>query len=102
VIDTASQAGANRIQNLRFTLRNEAAVQTQALREAAQQARRKADALASSLNLNIVRVLSVEETSPVVVPVRDVMFARTEAASTPIEPGTIEVRATVTLTVEIR
>lgn len=102
VIDTATQAGANRVQNLRFTLKNEAAVQTQALREAARQARQKADALASALNLNIVRVLSVEESSPVVVPVRDVMFARTEAASTPIEPGTIEVRATVTLTVEIR
>lgn len=102
VIDTATEAGANRIQNLRFTLKDEANVQMQALRAAALQARRKADALASALNLSVVRVLSVEESSPVVIPVRDVSFARTEAASTPIEPGTIEVRATVTLTVEIR
>lgn len=101
VIDTATQAGANRVQNLQFMLRSEDVVQAQALREAAAKARNKADALASALGLRILRVISVIETSPAVVPVRDAMFARTEAASTPIEPGTIEVRATVTLRVEI-
>src|SRR5688500_5534741 len=35
VIDTASQAGSNRIQNLRFMLKDEGPVQAQALREAA-------------------------------------------------------------------
>jgi uncharacterized protein YggE len=102
VIDAATEAGANRVQNLRFTLRDERNAQSQALREAAQQARRKADALASALNLNIIRVLSVEESSPVAIPYREAVFTRAEAASTPIEPGTIEVRATVTLTVEVR
>jgi uncharacterized protein YggE len=101
VIDTATQAGANRIQNLQFTLKDEQNVQAQALREAAVKARRKAETLASALNLKVVRVLSVVESSPTVIPVRDVSYARTEAASTPIEPGTIEVRATVTFTVEI-
>lgn len=101
-IDAATQAGANRIQSLRFTLKDERTVQAQALREAALNARRKAEALASALDLRIVRVLSVVESSPVVTPVRDVAFARAEAASvTPIEPGTIEVRAIVALTVEI-
>ncbi len=101
VIDTATQAGANRIQNLQFTLKDERTVQAQALREAAVNARGKSESLASALNLKIVRVLSVSESSPTVIPVRDVAYARTEAASTPIEPGTIEVRATVILTVEI-
>jgi uncharacterized protein len=101
VIDASTQAGANRIQNLQFMLKNESAVQAQALREAAAMARNKADALASALALRIVRVLTVVETSPVVVPVRDLTFARAEGAATPIEPGTIEVGATVTLTVEI-
>ncbi len=100
-IDAATQAGANRIQSLQFTLKDERTVQTQALREAALNARRKAEALVSALDLRIVRVLSVVESSPVVIPVRDVAFARAEAASTPIEPGTIEVRATVAFTVEI-
>ena len=101
VIDTATQAGANRVQNLQFTLKDEQNVQAQALREAAVKAKRKAETLASALNLKVVRVLSVVESSPTVIPVRDVAYARTEAASTPIEPGTIEVRATVTFTVEI-
>ena len=58
-IDAATQAGANRIQTLRFTLKDERSVQAQALREAAANARRKADALAAALSLTIVRVLSV-------------------------------------------
>lgn len=101
VIDASTQAGANRVQNLQFMLRSEDAVQAQALREAATKARNKADALASALGLKILRVLSVVESSPNVIPVRDVAFARAEAAATPIEPGTIEVRATVALRVEI-
>lgn len=101
VIDTAAQAGSNRIQNLRFILKDESAAQAQALREAAIQARTKAQALASALDLKIVRVLSVSESGSPVQPFRDVAFARAEAASTPIEPGTIEIRATVSYMVEV-
>lgn len=101
VIDSATQTGANRIQNLRFMLKDEASVQAQALSNAAIQARTKAQALAVALGLKIVRVLSVVESGSPVYPVRDVAFARAEQASTPIEPGTIEVRAVVSYTVEI-
>ena len=101
VIDTATQAGANRIQNLKFMLKREDVVQAQALREAATRARSKADALASALGLKILRVLSAVESGPGVIPVRDVAFARTEAAATPIEPGTIEVRDIVNLKLEV-
>lgn len=101
VIDTASQAGSNRIQNLRFMLKDESPVQAQALREAAISARAKGRSLASALDLKVVRILSVEESSSPGYPVRDVAYARAEAASTPIEPGTIEIRATVSLTLEV-
>lgn len=101
VIDTATQSGANRVNSLQFMLRDERQVQAQALREATIKAREKADALASALSVKVVRILSAEESSPVVIPVRDVSFTRAEKASTPIEPGTIEVRATISLTVEI-
>lgn len=101
VIDMATQAGSNRIQNLQFTLKDERKVKEQALRDAAVKAREKAETLASALNLKVVRILSVVESSPTVIPVRNVAFARTEAASTPIEPGTIEVRANVTFIVEV-
>ena len=101
VIDTATQGGSNRIQNLRFMLRDEAPVKAQALREAAVKARASANALAEALGLKTVRVLSVAEGGSPIVPVRDVAFARQEEASTPIEPGTIEVTASVVLTVEV-
>lgn len=101
-IDTATRGGSNRIQNLRFMLKNEDPVRAQALREAAIKARANAQALASALELRIVRVLSVTEGGSPVVPVRDVAFARAEAAATPIEPGTIEVNASVVLTVEVQ
>ncbi len=103
VIDTATQAGANRVPSIQFALRDEQSVRIQALREAAVKARAEADALASALGLKVNRILTVDEGSPVVVPVRDVMFARAEAmsAATSIQPGTIEVSANVTLTVEV-
>jgi uncharacterized protein YggE len=104
VIDGATQAGANQVQSIQFTLRDEQAVRGQALREAALKARAEADALAAALGLKINRIMSVEEAGPIVVPMRDVMFAaRAEAAAapTPIQAGTIEVTANVTLTVEV-
>ena len=102
VIDTATQSGANRVQNLQFTLKDEATVQAQALRLAAVQARSKAQTLATALGLQIRRVLSVVESGSPIIPVRDVAYARVaEASQTPIEPGTIEVRASVSYTVEV-
>jgi uncharacterized protein YggE len=103
IIDTAAQSSANRIQSLQFTLKDEQAAHLQALREAIAKARAKAEAMASALGLKIVRVLSVEEGGP---PVRPVYAAAMQARAaapvqTPVEPGTIEVRATVTLSVEI-
>jgi uncharacterized protein YggE len=102
-IDAASQSGANRIHRLQFTLKDEQAAQSQALRAAAVKARAQAEALAQALGLKIKRVLSVVESGAGVQPImRDVALQRGEAAaSTPIEPGTIELRAEVTLTVEI-
>jgi uncharacterized protein len=100
-IDAAMQAGANQIHRLQFSLKDEAGIRAQALREAAVKARSKAEALAAGLNLRITRLLQVAETEPQVVhPVRELAMARADVA-TPIEPGTVEVRANVTLTVEV-
>ena len=102
IIDVATQAGANNIQALRFTLKDEQAARAQALKEAALKARTKADALASALGLRVQRVLFVEEHiqgGPIPVYTRAAMEAG--AAQTPVEPGTIDVRATITLTVEV-
>jgi uncharacterized protein YggE len=107
VIDAATRAGANRVQGIQFTLRDQDAVRAEALRQAAQRARAEAEVLAGALNLRILRVLTVEETSPQIVPVR--MFkavARATAggaaeAPTPVESGTLDVSAQVVLLVEV-
>jgi uncharacterized protein len=102
-IDAATRSGVNQVHRLQFTLKDEQDAKSQALRAAAVKAKAEAEALAQALGLKIARVLSVVESSEGVQPImRDVMLARAEAAApTPVEPGTIEVRATVTLTVEI-
>jgi uncharacterized protein len=106
VIDAVTQSGANQIYRLAFTLKDEPAAQAQALREAATKARARAEALAAALNVTAVRVLSAVENSGGVAPLeRQDFMARDGAAAkveTPVEPGTIEVRASVTLTVEIK
>lgn len=105
VIDAATQSGANNIQKLEYRLKNSRAVRSQALREAAAEAKASVEAIAAGLGLRVVRVLSAEESVP------EEEFGMKKkvppppphatAPTTPVEPGTIEVNATVTLRVEI-
>jgi uncharacterized protein YggE len=104
-IDAATRSGANRIQDIRFTLRDPQTVRVQALRQAATQARAEAEVLASALGLKILRVLSVEEAGAPFRPIHPMAFATARVAAstapTPVEAGTIDVSAAVTLTVEV-
>lgn len=105
-IDAATKTGANTIHRLQFTLKDEQAAQSQALREAAARARTKAEALAAALGVRIIRVLSASEAEAQVIrPMRDGMMAAragaVESVPTPVEPGKVEIRGTVTLTVEV-
>ncbi|HEV2229530.1 MAG TPA: SIMPL domain-containing protein [Steroidobacteraceae bacterium] len=106
VIDAATRAGANRVQGIQWTLHDQDAVRAEALREAATRAHAEAEVLAGALNLRILRVLTVEESSPQIAPVRMFRGAARAAASaaevpTPVEAGTLDVSANVTLTVEV-
>jgi uncharacterized protein YggE len=107
VIDSATQAGANHVQGIQFTLRDQDAVRATALREAALRARAEAEVLAGALGLKVLRVLSVEETSPQVMPVRYMaapragLSAASAEVATPVQAGTLDISADVTLTVEV-
>lgn len=102
IVDTAIRAGANNVQSLQFTLKDEQEIRVRALRQAATRARAKGEALATALGLRILRVYQVREESPAVVrPFVSNMAMEKAAASTPIEPGRIEVEARVTLVLEI-
>ncbi|MBS0579328.1 MAG: SIMPL domain-containing protein [Proteobacteria bacterium] len=104
VIDAASQAGANDVRGIQFTLRDQDAVRAEALRKAAARARADADVLAAALGLKVVRVLSVEVNGAPRVPMMRTLSMAAPAAAkvdTPVESGTLEVAADVTLTVEV-
>jgi uncharacterized protein YggE len=105
VIDTATKAGTNSINRVQFKLKDEAQVRAQALGQAAQQARGNAEAMARAMKLTLGGVLLVEEGSPTIVQpmVMQEMAMRAKAADapTPVEPGEIEVRATVTVTMRV-
>ncbi len=102
VIDAAATAGANNIDGVSFTLRNDGVARSGALANATLAARAKANTLASTLGGRVIRILAVQEGS---LPPRPVMrfeaMARTAAADTPIEPGTLEITADVVLIAEI-
>jgi uncharacterized protein YggE len=104
-IDVATRSGASNVNRLNFLLRDEAAVRAEALGKAAVQAQEGAQALAASLKLKLGRVLRVEEEQPVVVsPAREVELpaGKTQRAEpAPVEPGQIEIHASVTLTFEL-
>jgi uncharacterized protein len=100
VLDAATKAGANQVERIRFTLKDEAAAKANALRAAALEARGKANSLGAALGLQIARIRSIEETGATPRPLYDMAFARAGEATTPILPGAIETTAMVTLTVD--
>jgi uncharacterized protein len=105
VIDAAAQAGANNVRGIAFTLRDQDAVHADALRKAAAKARADAEVLAAALGLKIVRVLTVEETGGRFVPVMRTMSAASAGTAaemaTPVESGTLDISASLVLTVEV-
>jgi uncharacterized protein len=107
VIDAATSSGANNINNIAFSLRNDDAVRAQALAEAAGKARGNAEAIARALNLHVVGVLEAQTSeSPIIRPLmmpmaQQAMMAKAEVP-TPIEPGTLDIHASVTVTLQVQ
>lgn len=108
VMDAAISAGANRIENIMFTVRNPGKYKDDALREAAQDARRKADIIAASLGKTVTNIISVTDNSVRVSPRNYMMNAKmaggndmAESAVTPMEGGDAKVESSVTVVFEI-
>lgn len=102
VLDAGVKAGANSIGGIRFSLRDPQPVRAQALRLATQQARAQAEAIAQGLGGRTGRILAASDASSIapVTSIRDSVGVSAGAA-TPVETGTLEVRATVTIETEI-
>lgn len=105
VIDAATRTGANTIRNIDFSVKDERALRSKALAEAARNARASAEAMASGLGLKISGIARVEESSHPEPPrpMREMAMRAmaADAPPTPVEPGSIQVDATVVLTATI-
>ena len=91
----------------RFGLKDEAAVENEALRMAVQAAMTRAESIAAGARKSLGPIVRIEEQNmgggmPQPMVLRQTMSKAADAVETPITPGEIEVRAVVLLTVEIR
>ena len=99
VIDAGLRAGSNQIEGVGFALRNDLPSRQQALKQAVEEARSKAQTMAEALRVNLLEVLEVSEGGVSIVDRVEPVFASRAAAvaETPVSPGQIEVRASVTI-----
>jgi uncharacterized protein YggE len=99
-IDAASQAGANSVQGLQFSIQDEEPVRQQALSLATKQAKAHAQAIASGIGASLGAVVAAQEGGGV--SVRALASGAAAATTpTPIETGLVEIQATVSIQVEL-
>ena len=103
VIDSAGTAGANDVSGISFTLRQDRPARDRALGEATREAMSKAQVIAQALGGRVVRIVEVleegvERPRPVY---QTESYARTAAASTPIEVGSLDISSRVQLIAEV-
>jgi uncharacterized protein YggE len=106
IVDAAVSGGATSTSGVRFDLRDRAAAEREAVRLAVADARARAEAAAAGAGRAVGRIIRIEEApeGPIIMPRQrmDMAAVAPAAATTPVEPGYIEVRAHVTMTVSMR
>lgn len=101
LIDAAVAAGANTVNGPTLDVADRDALYRDALKKAVADARAKAEALAEAGGFGVGQVSSVtEQAAEAPVPVLQAAVAKSD--STPVEPGTQDVGADVTVTFRIR
>lgn len=106
VVDTALNAGANQVNSIRFSKKDETDVKNAALAQAVRDALSKANAMAAALDKRVVRVTTVNENgvhlqSPETANRLYAKASMADAASTPISAGLIQISADVQIAVEL-
>jgi len=111
IIDAATTAGANSVEGIQFVVGETSPAQGDALALATKQAMAKAESIAASLNGKIVRVVQSSEGGAPFVPMQTDLYSASANASmnvdrkpmisTPVQPGSLNVRSQVILVVDI-
>ncbi len=106
IFDGAVNAGANRVDSLRFTIEDETALRREARQKAINDAKRKAEELAEDLGVRLIRIVSFNEDSRLPIIWREAGLDMPMAEPAPevprIEPGEEEIKIYVNITYEIR
>jgi uncharacterized protein YggE len=94
------------VAGVRFDVKRRDELEREALKDAVGRARARADAAAAGAGRTVERVIRIEDGGAVGPPPRPMPMAaaRAEAleVATPVAPGELEIRATVTLTVALK
>ena len=99
VLDAAVSAGSNSIQEVNFDIQNPQPEKDRALTSAIEDARRKAEVAADAAEMKLGKVLEISEGYGYVsAAAKSAVFSN---VATPIQPGELEVTASVTVTYEI-
>jgi uncharacterized protein YggE len=104
IADAAVAAGATSIEGIRFDIKDRTAAEREAIRLAVADARGRAEAAAAGAGRTIDRILRIEEGDrpmPMPKPMRSMRSATAEFG-TAVEPGLIDIHATMTLTVSMK
>lgn len=105
IIDTAIGAGANRVTNIAFQLRDPHSAHIEAAAAAMRNARREAEAIAEAAGERLGPALSINTGGYHMPPPPMPMYARAEmdmaAAQTPVQTGTLTVMTTVTVVYQL-
>jgi uncharacterized protein len=97
LVDAAVGAGANNVEGPNLDTADKSSLYGEALKKAIADARVKAQAIADGAGLALGRLVKVEEGGNAATPIPLFAAAR-ESASVPVEAGTQQIRASVTVT----
>ena len=100
-IDTAIAAGANNINDVSFSVKEPAPYKKSALEKAFHAAKEKAEVIAGAAGLKLAKIKTIQEASAYVATDSFRAYkAESGAANTPIIPGKVEVRGSLTVIYE--
>jgi uncharacterized protein YggE len=105
ILDSAVQAGANTINGVQFDVEDREAAQQQAMVAAVENARARAEVLATAAGVELSDVLSIQtylgSTNPIPYE-KTFALADTAASSVPVSPGEMQIMVDVSVVYEIR
>ncbi|MHA6260071.1 SIMPL domain-containing protein [Sporosarcina sp. CAU 1771] len=98
MIDLAVENGATGISNIQFLVSDEEATYEKALSEALDDAKKKAQTMANTIQIQIdlipIKIVEEQKEAPII---PRMFVAKEMSATTPIEPGQLTIRASVTV-----